>query len=181
MANRFGRQQKRKMRAEILCLQAEISRLQKAYTMADGLCKRQGEKISDLEDEIYDAKQMVGSNSALFRPTLINVSFKEREAVDVVVSEPFTIKYEPSLELSSFTEQELSTTRLDVLLSNTGLDYKTFGYHAIVNFGGKRWAYGVDEQAKWSLSKERLIEKMSMTLALQIASDIQKDKEKHRG
>lgn len=183
MANRFGRQQKRKMRAEIAEKQLETIRL-----IADkGNLKRQTErlqmavsnqlhKIMQLQGEIDRAKQIIGCHSALFAPTDLNMGEKERGFVNIPVKKSVTPDYtEWSLSAeSSILNESIMFTSLDVLLSDTRINYPDFGYHCMVNFGGKRWGYAANNTAIQVMTRNELVQLMANSLAHQIVDDLKK-------
>lgn len=183
MANRFGRQQKRKMRAEIAEKQLETIRL-----IADkGNLKRQTErlqmaasnqlhKIMQLQGEIDRAKQIIGCHSALFAPDVLKLDEKERGFVNIPVKKSVTPDYtEWSLSAESrILNERIMFTSLDVLLSDTRINYPDFGYHAMVNFGGKRWGYAANNTAIKVMTRNELVQLMANSLAGQIVDDLKK-------
>lgn len=72
MSNRFGRNQKRRMRAELAALQAEvdekslyISQLNQAMLMDRALLRQQSDTISRLRDALAEIADEIGHQSAL--------------------------------------------------------------------------------------------------------------------
>ncbi len=183
MANRFGRQQKRKMRAEITEKQLENIRL----IANKGNLTRQNErlqmavsnqlhKIMQLQGEIDRAKKIIGCHSALFAPTDLNMGEKERGFVNIPVKKSATPDYtEWSLSAeSSILNESIMFTSLDVLLSDTRINYPDFGYHCMVNFGGKRWGYAANNTAIQVMTRNELVQLMANSLARQIVDDLNK-------
>lgn len=183
MANRFGRQQKRKMRAEFAEKQLEVVRL-----IADkGNLKRQVDrlqvtvtnqlhKIMMLQGEIDRAKNIIGSNSVLFAPSVLSLGAKEVGFVRVPtmgINNPNSLC--DDWELGAVTSRLMMTT-LDVLLSDTAIRQFDFGYHCQVDFNGKRWAYACDEKAIMSMPRSDLVQLMANSLAHQIVDDLKSNK-----
>lgn len=58
MGKRFGRNQRRRARQ----VEQELGQLRMAYSLADGLCRHQGQKISDLQGAIERFARALGPN-----------------------------------------------------------------------------------------------------------------------
>lgn len=178
MANRFGRQQKRKMRAQFAAVANTNAKLSESLAMTKLVMENQLHKIMQLQGEIDRAKQIIGHHSALFAPTGLTMGEKERGFVNIPVkkwADPDYTEYSLSAE-SSILNERIMFTSLDILLSDTRINYPDFGYHCMVNFGGKRWGYAANENAIMSMPRSDLVELMANSLARQIVDDLKSNK-----
>jgi len=178
MADRFGRQQKRKMRAALLAadmvntgLKNRIAELENSLSMHHHLLDQQSQKVKKLEDEIDRAKRIIGHYSTLFEPTNLDVGQTERGFINIPVRKDFA---EGLPFGDSMISRNYMFATLDILLSDTRVNYPDFGYHCMVNFGGKRWAYACDQRAIVTMPRNELVQLMADSLAHQIADDLNK-------
>jgi hypothetical protein len=176
MANRFGRQQKRKMRAQFAAVATTNAKLSEALAMTKLVMANQLHKIMQLQGEIDRAKQIIGCHSALFAPTDLDMGEKESGFVNIPVKKGVAPDYiEWSLNAESrILNERIMFTSLDILLSDTRINYPDFGYHCMVNFGGKRWGYAANNTAIQVMTRNELVQLMANSLAGQIVHDLKK-------
>lgn len=179
MANRFGRQQKRKMRAALLTadmantgLKNRIAELENSLSMHHHLLDQQSQKVKKLQDEIDRAKRIIGHHSTLFEPTNLDVGQTERGFINIPVRKDFA---EGLPFGDSMISRNYMFATLDILLSDTRVNYPDFGYHCMVNFGGKRWGYAANNTAIQVMTRNELVQLMANSLAGQIVDDLRKN------
>lgn len=186
MANRFGRNQRRKMRAQVqevtlknTELQGAINRTNEGLYQQNALLQKHGDKIRRLEKEISDARKVVGHYSVLFPPDTLEMNSKPQDRIRVHVppimdvnSLEYGENYEP-------TSASFDITELSIMLANVNFDPVKGGQHVIVTFGDGKWGYAMDSQAMKTMPTGYLVESIAKQLAMLIAQSLTNDRGSH--
>lgn len=167
MAQRFGRNQRRRARAQVATLQQEVQNLQLAIEMDNALLNDLSKQKSALSEAMREARHVLGESVALpaqesrYRPNKGETSF------DI---DPMT-----PLDFNSFSRSTLneSTTlqieRMHLLLTRVQRESLSAGLHCRVYLGKDSWAYAISESAINSLSPEMLERRLLPEISRQFA------------
>lgn len=171
MSRRFGRNQKRRMRAELAekqsCIAAKqdrIDALEEAMRMDRGLLAHQSQKLQTLRDQLDDIASEVAHQSAL-----LGVDTHLTDGFDGMRIVPMPLEL---LSLQSFLNlaDEKTTDRITVetirLLNVKAVRDRFNGQlHCYVDLAGEGSAYGITESAIRNMS----LESLTMRIAPEIA------------
>lgn len=162
MSQRFGRNQKRAMRAQIAATEATAAqRLQ----MAEHL--RMEAKY--VRDELHQAKELAGAMSVIFPATA---------TIDGGTKQSFMrIAEESSASLSDCIDTPMATLRvfdLPTLIASIEPEGLRSAMHVNVQFGGGSWGYGLTRDAIKAMPERELCRRIAMHLAPIIATEMKR-------
>lgn len=173
MSKRFGRNQRRRAREALAAAASEAERFKTAHAMASGLLEHVAEKKRDLEQEIQEAKSMVGPYSALFGPKTTaqhhqaHPGARFRLPADAGMDSPFTeLGDEPT------ARDVMTVIDLPGMLASVAHDELKCNVHVLVEYDGGRWAYHVDRRTLLAMGKSRAIREISRYLAMEIGAEL---------
>jgi len=163
MANRFGRNQRRKMRER-------IGNLEEAIFMDRALQKRQRAMIDDLAQELANARRITNNLAVIFeasdRP--MQLSGPARREIQVMKQ----LQLKPS-SIDSWGEHAgVEQLPLPVMVAELDQDKLAGAIHTRVRFGDGQWGYAVSELAIQAMPFDVLVERLTKELAHQIAHDL---------
>jgi len=174
MSKRFGRNQRRRAREALAAAESEAERFKTAHAMASGLLEHVSEKKRDLEQEIQEAKSMVGRYSALFGPKTTaqhhraHPGARFRLLADTGMDSPFAeLGDEPTTARDVMTLIDLPG-----MLASVAHDELKCNVHVLVEYDGGRWAYHVDRRTLMAMGKSRAIREISRYLAMEIGAEL---------
>lgn len=159
MSRRFGRNQRRQARER-------IAALEKAIAMDRGLLAHVSERKRQLEQEISDAKRIVGRMSVLFEPEARHLDGPARSPVHM-----FTHSAVMDRSLAFFHNQS-KTVPLPVMLSRMSRDGLDMAIHCKVAFGDGQWGYAMSEEAVLATPEDVLVERITRELAMTIGQQL---------
>ncbi|MDO8415512.1 MAG: hypothetical protein Q7S87_04805 [Agitococcus sp.] len=172
MANRFGRNQRRKMRQQAELLTKQNASLGIDLTDLKTKFLQQGAELRAREQEIDEAKEVVGIYSSLFAPKNTKIMHQQ----DFIRVDPESGIGQPLSFGESIEPSMLRMTRqlvnLNVMLAETQFDPLNGGLHTTVTFAGGKWAYAMDWNAVAVTPKNMLAERIATELAWVIANDL---------
>ena len=159
MSRRFGRNQRRAARER-------VAELERALQMDRALLAHVGERKRQLEQEISDAKRIVGHMSVLFEPGATRLDGPARGKMQVRTHSA----------LMDFHAQP-KTIPLDVMIAT--LKSKSGGalddaVHCKVMFDDRCWRYAISEAALHAIPEDILVERVTRELAMTIGKDLAK-------
>lgn len=166
MGNRFGRNQKRRMRQE-------IADLKEAYNRECKLLANMSSSLSDLREEIHDAKTILSHNSIAFKPSDVRVNNCYNNTFRYPQSEVFD-----SMFISDSTKIEsLTFTNVDlpVMAAFVDTDKFTNNKHFMVRYGNRKYGYAISEQALKMMPKEHMIKTVSHAIAQSIFNELKNE------
>lgn len=162
MSKRFGRQQKRKLRAE-------ISELEKSLSILENRYKRLDYRAQDMADQIYEAKCILGHNSAFFKPESISVitAMGETRQYNIPTMQAASISYQHSSDFA-MSHVPLTHVPLDVLATHVREDYARQCVHVVLSHPDGSSSYAVTKEALHSIPARQIKEHIAMSLASNI-------------
>lgn len=157
MTKRFGRNQKRAMRAQIASAEAlAAERLENA--------ERSRMEAKYLRDDLDEARDIAGAMSVLFPAQAIAVGGRRSSRITLSEeSAPHSIGSADVLRMHS----------LPVLLSSIHPDTIKSTLHVVVEFADGTWGYAITREALATLPRQFLVKKIAQSLANMIADDLQ--------
>lgn len=163
MSRRFGRNQRRQARER-------IAALEQAVAMDRGLLAHVSERKRQLEQEISDAKRIVGRMSVLFEP--------EAKRLDGPARSPMHIFTHSAVvdDSRAFFHNQSKTVPLPVMLSMVNRDGLDMAVHCKVLFGDGQWGYAISEEAVLATPEDVLVERIARELAMTIVQQLQEAK-----
>jgi hypothetical protein len=159
MSRRFGRNQRRRARER-------IATLEQAIVMDRGLLAHVSERKRQLEQEISDAKRIVGRMSVLFEP--------ESRRLDGPARSPMHL-FTHSATMDdgrAFFHNQSKTVPLPVMLSRVNRDGLDMAIHCKVLFGDGQWGYAISEEAVLATPEDVLVERIARELAMTIGHQL---------
>lgn len=179
MAQRFGRNQRRRARAQVATLQQEAQNLQQALNMNDGLLRHVSEQNRVLSEAMREARFILGESVALpavesrIRPDKGATSFNAYPRLPMDFS---TFSHATSRESTTVQIQcmQLLLTKVEELPHSREL-------HCRVQLADGNWAYSISEQALYTLTPEMLERRLLPELSRQFARVIPAYLQKRRG
>lgn len=155
MSRRFGRNQRRQARER-------IAALEQAVAMDRGLLTHVSERKRQLEQEISDAKRIVGRMSVLFKP--------EAKHLDGPARSPMHLFTHSAVvdDGRAFFHNQSKTVPLPVMLSMVNRDGLDMAVHCKVLFGDGQWGYAISEEAVLATPEDVLVERIARELAMNI-------------
>ncbi len=176
MAQRFGRNQRRRAREKVDTLQQEVQNLQQALEMNKGLLSYVSEQKSALSKAMREARHILGESVALpavesrIRPAKGATSFNAAPLLPMDCS-----------TFSRATDFESATVQIQcmqLLLTNVDELPHSRELHCRVQLADGTWAYSISEQALHTLTPEmlelRLLPELSRQFARLIPMYLQK-------
>jgi hypothetical protein len=164
MSRRYGRNQKRRARAEIAQLMADLER-------SAGIARRFADKSARLDREIERAKSLLPLGSVLIsEPATFCDGGEPREHMQVCSHGPL-----PDLLASDAHAEACSLQQdipLDMLLTDVLIDKVRDELHFQVEFAGQIWRYGITRAGLRRLGRRELVAMISKKLAQQISVDL---------
>ena len=174
MSRRFGRNQRRRAREAIAQLGNEIESLQQARMLDAGLMRRQGDKLQALQQEIDDAKEILGPYCIAFKPKELKVEGEARRHVVMTASDQDL--HAPSVGITP-DSYDYRRVLLPVMAAHVSRSDVRYQLHALVTFGDSApAAYAVDERNAMLMSDRRLYEILVENLSLQMLHALKKTK-----
>lgn len=172
MSRRFGRNQRRRAREALAAASSEAERFKTAHEMTSGLLSHVAASKRELEQQIEEAKRMVGPYSALFSPETTESQQKADPWVRLRVA-PLTDCEDSIFDLGSMGARETMTfIDLPAMLASVHKDTLTDKVHVLVQYEGDQWAYHIDRRTLHAMGKARAVKEMSKYLALAIGADL---------
>jgi hypothetical protein len=164
MSRRFGRNQRRQARER-------IAALEQAIVMDRGLLAHVSERKRQLEQEISDAKRIVGHMSVLFEPGATRLDGPARGKMQLFSHSAVMEDGAP------FFHAQSKTIPLDVMIAT--LKSKSGGafddaVHCKVMFDDRCWRYAISEAALHAIPEDILVERVTRELAMTIGKDLAK-------
>lgn len=162
MTKRFGRNQKRAMRAQIATADAlAAQRLQMAE-----YSRREAKYV---RDELDEAKDIAGAMSMIFPAT---------NTIDGGIKKPFmSIAEESRASLQDCIDNPMATLRvfdLPTLIASIEPESLSSAMHVMVQFGAGSWGYGLTWNAIKAMPERELCRRIAMHLAPIIAAELKK-------
>lgn len=159
MSRRFGRNQRRQARER-------IAALEQAVAMDRGLLAHVSERKRQLEQEISEAKRIVGRMSVLFEP--------ETKRLDGPARSPMHLFTHSAVvkEAQAFFHDRSKTVPLPVMLSRMNKDSLDMAVHCKVLFGDGQWGYAMSEEAVLATPEDVLVERIARELAMTIGQQL---------
>jgi hypothetical protein len=159
MSRRFGRNQRRAARER-------VAELERALQMDRALLVHVGERKRQLEQEIGDAKRIVGRMSVLFEP--------EAKRLDGPARSPMHMFTHSAVvdDGRAFFHNQSKTVPLPVMLSMVNRDGLDMAVHCKVLFGDGQWGYAVSEEAVLATPEDVLVERIARELAMTIGQQL---------
>ena len=169
MSARFGRNKRRAAREQIAALSGELGNMQQAYRMADGLCRRQGQKIAQLTDEIDEAKEIAGRMSILFPATTIksDLPSNNRDFLNLPITGAL-----PRVVSDLDYPVLMMSQRLSVMLGNISRDALDNSVHVNVTFGDKKWGYSISDSGIKSMPAGKIVDRVARSFSDLIGRDL---------
>lgn len=166
MGNRFGRNQKRRMRKE-------ISDLQEAYVRECKLLEHMSYSLSVLKEEIDDAKRILSRNSIAFKPSDVYVN----DIYNHTFRYPRSEIFDYSLIADSSKIDSLTFRNVDLPVMAASVDQDKFAnnQHFMVRYGNRKYGYAISEQALKMMPKEQMIKTVSCAIAQSIFNELEKN------
>lgn len=163
MSRRFGRNQRRQARER-------IAALEQAVAMDRGLLAHVSERKRQLEQEISDAKRIVGRMSVLFEP--------ESKHLDGPARSPMHMFTHSAVvdDGRAFFHNQSKTVPLPVMLSMVKKDGLDMAVHCKVLFGDGQWGYAMSDEAVLATPEDVLVERIARELAITIGQQLQEAK-----
>jgi hypothetical protein len=163
MSKRFGRNQRRAARER-------ITTLEQALQMDRALLARVGERKRQLEQEINDAKRIVGRMSTLFEPEVRRLDGPARSLMRVFTHSAVTD------DGQAFSHNQAQTIPLPVMLSMVDKDGLAGSIHCKVVFDDGQWGYAISEDAILATPEDILVERIALSLAKNIGQQLKEVK-----
>ena len=171
MSKRFGRNQRRRAREAVARLSERARNCEAALEMDRGLLRDTSRKLSDLREELADAKRRAARLSVLF-PAEDLYHNRERDGYPFML--PVTVNR--SLESFSFDDAPLDmmlqTVPLELLVSHVDQNAMARAMHVRVDFAGTETAYGMTETAMFAMSPHDMKRRLTIELAKSFAQKI---------
>lgn len=159
MSKRFGRNQRRQARER-------ITELELAIQMDRGLLAHVSERKRQLEQEISDAKRIVGRMSVLFEPEAKRLDGPARSPMHM-----FTHSAVMDIGMAFFHNQS-QTVPLPVMLSRVDKRTLDMAIHCKVLFGDGQWGHAISEEALLATPEDVLVERITRELAMTIGQQL---------
>lgn len=159
MSKRYGRNQRRRARER-------IADLEQAVAMERGLLARVSHFKNLLEQEINEAKRIVGRMSALFEPEVRRLDGPARSPMHVFTHSAVVD------DGRAFFHNRSQTIPLPVMLSMVDKDGLTGSIHCKVVFGDDQWGYALSEEAILAIPEDILVERIAGELAMTIGQQL---------
>lgn len=174
MSRRFGRNQRRRAREALAVAASEAERFKVAYEMNVGLLSHVSAAKRELEDELEQAKEMVGRNSysALFAPESIyrvEVRADARMRLDL---RPVSELGDLGAPMEAIGDMTFTTVSLPTMLASAQLEDFRRNLHVLVQYEGGRWAYHVDRPTLEMMGPTRAVQEVSRYLARALVADV---------
>lgn len=163
MSKRFGRNQRRQARER-------IAALEQAITMDRGLLAHVSERKRQLEQEISDAKRIVGRMSVLFEPEVRRLDGPARSPMHMFTHSAVMD------EGQAFFHNQSKTVPLPVMLSMVNKDGLDMAIHCKVLFGDGQWGYAISEEAVLATPEDVLVGRICQELAMTIGQQLKEVK-----
>lgn len=175
MSRRFGRNQKRRMREELLgavavadYLEVRLAECRKASEMDRALLRHQSEQIDHLRSIMTDAIRIAGEMSAIFPPNNMAVDGPARGRV---MARQTTRPLLPKSPVDFF-KMEIAAIdhELKVMLHSIRPERLRASTHVRVQFGDGGWGYAISEAAlidtPLDILSRRIAEELSKVIAI---------------
>jgi hypothetical protein len=169
MSKRFGRNQKRRIREELLLEKQKSLRLNEAYLTQLVLAAHMKKKLQYLEEILSDVTDVLESNSSALPVETMEVENLKCGFVDIADRQKM-IPYDANFY--SIENMSFQTQRLHVLTSQIQDDPIHTGKHVIVTFDDMHWGYALSWQAIKSIPHEKLSRNIAEFLAQLISNDL---------
>lgn len=153
MARRFGRNQKRKLRAAIAS--ANVSNI--------GLRTN----LELLREEVYSAKRILSQNSVAFEASNMEVHTEELGRLIKLPSVSLPQTYEDFESFSTFKD-----IPLNVLAAKARKDFQQNALHVRVTLKDKVIGYALSDEALYSTPRKVLIQRMSEEIATMLVNEL---------
>lgn len=160
MSRRFGRNQRRAARER-------VAELERALQMDRALLTHIGERKRELEQEISDAKRIVGRMSALFEPETKRLDGPARSPIHMFTHSAVMDNGR------AFFHNQSKTVPLPVMLSMMSRDRLDMAVHCKVLFDDGQWGYAISEEAVLATPEDVLVERLARELAMTIGQQLQ--------
>jgi hypothetical protein len=162
MSRRFGRNQRR-------AASERVAELEQALQMDRALLAHVGERKRQLEQEISDAKRIVGHMSVLFDPVAIRLDGPARSEIQLFSHSAVMEDAAP------FFHAQSKTIPLDVMIA--AVKKKDGGafdsaVHCKVMFDDGCWGYAISEAALRLMPEDILVERIARELAMTIGQQL---------
>lgn len=164
MSRRFGRNQKRRMRAELAERQERITALEEVMRMDRGLLEWQGRKMQELRDQLSDIASEVVHQSAL-----VGVEHHLPHGFDgmrlVPLMPPGEYSRAELWDKATVSTEKITYETLRLLDVKAVRDRFNGQLHCYVDLAGKTSAYGITESTIRGMSLEALTRRIVPELA----------------
>ena len=167
MSKRFGRNQKRAFRTQVEELKTTIETLKQKMHMDQGLLSLVRSKLGRLEDEIAEAKRIIGERSVLFPPTVV-----ELESMHSHIRLP--TNQMPIYKYDLHSPIEIRQTHVELPVMLTSIQEKFHEFHCVVDFGKGVWGYAISHESLRKMPPDIAARRISEQLARAIVSDLRK-------
>lgn len=170
MAQRFGRNQRRRARAQVATLQHEAENLQQALDMNNGLLRHVSEQNRALSEAMREARFILGPSVAL--PPI------ESGPHPAPGHDSFMHPIFERLDFAEFSRSAMTETtnvqieHMHLLLTSVQEQPRTGDVHCRVQLAGGEWAYAISGSSIVNLSSEMLERRLLPELTEQLARSI---------
>lgn len=172
MSRRFGRQQKRKMRAQIADMETRISNLQEALAMQQGLSRNMSSRLDEMRGTFNVLERVLG-------PYFIGLPPKQVEVREIYDVYQIPGLFSPSPKMWDTDDQielEHKVYSLETTMLNAEYRKLRGCMHVRLSGPAGRFAYSTTREALYMVPKDDLIRRLSQEFAMAMVNDPSFDK-----
>lgn len=169
MAQRFGRNQRRRAREQIAALNQQGDDLRTALARDRGLLREISNRNAALTKVIAEARKVLGDSVAL--PAVeIGTPYPLRKGESSFMARPVSPPLLEFISETSAMSTAMVAERMHVLVAEAhrGDHLRTQGMHCLVRLHSGEYAYAISESALYHLSPEMLHERLAPEVAKQL-------------
>lgn len=170
MAQRFGRNQRRRARAQVATVQQEAQNLRQALDMNNGLLRHVSEQNRALSEAMRVARFILAQSVAL--PPIENGPHPapgQNSFIQPIFDHLDFAKFSRSAMAES---TDVQIERMHVLLTSVQEQPPSHDIHCRVQLAGGEWGYAISDHALRHLSREMLERRLLPELTGQLARSI---------
>ena len=180
MSRRYGRNQRRKHRAELGELKAAVElqtaeaalqrqRVESLRATLVGELKNANDKVASLRETLEIARRVLGPKHPSFVPESLDVPWDMRR---VKLPHILPILY-VGPNLSDLADLQLRWTEADVMTTEVRRHEYQQEQHVIVTYDKRRWGYAITKQAMRSMPRAALVKLIADQLSVLIVDELQ--------
>lgn len=178
MAQRFGRNQRRRARAQIADLQQAVQNQQRALEMKNALLARVSTEKSALNETMREARYILGDSVAL--PAQESRDRPAAGATSYNVDPVRPMDFSEFLSATAHESLKLQIECMQLLVTRVEENQYRGGVHCRVQLAEGHWAYAISEQALSRLTPGMLELRLLPELSRQFAQAIAQHMDKRR-